>query len=440
MSFGYSRSNTFSQEYRSSVEGGSKTFQCPNCNRWEVTKHEDGTYICNHCQFIADIHETYEDVDMVGTQADSTTRSFRISQAEEGDNARFNKVVISEALQLILATQVVVVEKFLGVKIAAEVFNIINSYPRLLRPPVKESTFATIPLIVLGGLLSKGLPVTHFDIIHWITIGQIPYRYPLDYLPTSFVQRLSPAEQKVLAPKILNLHYFTVELSHEVKEKILPLPNVMLTLWRIASFLNVPQESFVSFCTALSKSKRIVTVPEINFAFGRVSVKQKTFKITTFIRTAYAAPLALAFYALCLIYRLDGTNWIHPKFKSIGFPPFLDLADFIIKSERKIPAFPIVSRDVPLLHSDLIKHFETADPLPTETVPIFVNDIEGLGEECEIPYEEIRLEDISNDKRLVLRYLSDAFGVSQLLIIQQFNKIAKKRFGYVPSRQPKNVL
>ena len=240
MSFGYSRTNTYSQEYRTSVGESEKAFQCPNCQRYKVTKREDGTYICNHCNFIADIHETYEDVDMVGTQADSTTRSFRISQASQVDEQRINKVVIAEALQLMLATEVVYVEKLLGISISAEVYNVLNAYPGLLRYPVSDTTFPKIPLIVLSGILSKGIPVTHFDMIHWITTGKIPYRYPLDYLPNSFVQRLSTAEQKVLNPKIINLQYFTVELSHYVKEKLLPLPNINLTLWRICLLYTSP--------------------------------------------------------------------------------------------------------------------------------------------------------------------------------------------------------
>lgn len=439
MSFGYSQRNTGSQEYRSSVSNKEKTFECNKCHAKAVHATGDGSFICAVCGAVAtDIHEVFDDVDAIGERP-SSMRSFRFTQETENDQKRENEAVFAEAIQLMLATQTVTLEKMLGIEITPSVYEYLLDFSRLIRLSNKKNVFPCLLLILHSSLLNMGFPVTHLDIIRWIDEEKIPFRNPLSYLPESFYIRLSEAEQKLLTPPIMNLHFLTIDFAKTFKEKIHPLPKVELVLWRIASILGLPENLFVGFVMSLVTKKPFNEVVEVSLMFNLETEKitTKNYKISAFLRIAYATPIAVAIYALCLIYRLDGTDWIHPKFASRGFPPLKEVFRHAMMNERSAVSFPLsaTSKDFPVIHADLITICdEESTELPSHIIPLFTESTKGLGNECEVSIGTSTLAEANNDVRTCISILSRAFGISQLLIMRQFSKILGRRFGFSSSK------
>jgi transcription elongation factor Elf1 len=436
MSYGYSKSNVGTQEYRSSISGGEKVFECKKCHSKAVRVTGDGTYICSVCGAVAsDIHQVFDDVDAIGKQS-SSVRSYRFTQSYESDEERENEAIFAEALQLMLATQTVTLGKILGIDLAPSVYEYLSEFSKLIRLSNKKNAFPCLLLIIQSALLNFGLPVTHLDIIHWIDEEKIPFRNPISYLPESFYIRLSKAEQKLLTPPILNLHYITVDFAKTFKEKIHPLPKIELVLWRIASVLGLPENLFVGFVMDLAKKKPFYEITEIVLIFGLdagTKLTTKNYKISAFLRIAYAMPIALSVYALCLIYRLDGTDWIHPMFRASGFPLLKGVFEHAMKNERPAVSFPLsaTSKDFPVIHADLINICdEDCADLPIHIIPLFTESTSGIGNECEVAIGTGTLAEVNNDVRTVISILSRAFGISQLLIMRQLNKILARRFGH----------
>ena len=439
MSFGYSQKNTGSQEYRSSVSNQEKVFECNKCHSKAVKAAGDGSFICTVCGAVAtDIHEVFDDVDAIGEHP-SSMRSFRITQETETDEKRENEAVFAEAIQLMLATQTVVLEKIFGVEIAPSVYEYISEFSRLIRLSNKKNVFPCLLLILQSSLLNIGFPVTHLDVIRWIDEEKIPFRNPLSYLPESFYIRLSEAEQKLLTPPIMNLHFLTIDFAKTFKEKIHPLPKVELVLWRIASILGLPENLFVGFIMSLVTKKPFNEVAEVSLIFNLETdaiITTKNYKISAFLRIAYATPIAVAIYAMCLIYRLDGTDWIHPKFASRGFPPLKEVFRHAMMNERASVSFPLseTSKDFPVIHADLITICdEESTDLPSHIIPLFTEATKGIGNDCEVAIGTSTLSEVNNDVRTCISILSRSFGISQLLIMRQLNKILGRRFGFSSS-------
>ena len=447
MSFGYSQSNTGSKEYSSSLSTGKKVYECNRCHAMAVKAAGDGTFICEVCGAEAtDIHEVFDEVDTLGNS--QIVRSFHISQKTDSDQKRNNPVIFAEALQLMLAVQTTTLEKALGVELSASVYEYLKNFTRYLRLSNKKDSFAILLLVLQSGLLNIGFPVTHLDMIKYVDSDVIPFRNPLSYLPDSFYNRLSEVEQKSLKPPILNLNYLTVDLPTHFKENIHPLPNVKLVLWRACSFLNLPVDLFIGFIMDLVKKKPFCLINELILMFHldeylekngiipdaqRKTLPSKNFKITSLMRIAFAAPIALCIYALCIIYRLDGSDWIHPKFKNLGFPTLKEIITYCMNHENiptSFPSFP-EAKDFPVLHTDLIQicNEESVD-LPIHIIPLITETTEGIGDECEVPFQVSTLGEINNDLRIIISILSRRFGIPQIIILKQFNKIAAKRFGY----------
>jgi hypothetical protein len=105
-------------------------------------------------------------------------------------------VVLSEALQLIVAFQTVSVEARLGLSISNSVFRYLAQFQSLLRPPFKHETFSLLPLLVLSGVVERGIPMTHVDLVGWIRDGLIPFTNPLEFLPQSFCGHSLPRYHK----------------------------------------------------------------------------------------------------------------------------------------------------------------------------------------------------------------------------------------------------
>ena len=447
MSFGYSQSNTGTKEYSTSLSTGNKVYECNRCHAMAVKAAGDGTFICEVCGAEAtDIHEVFDEVDTLGNS--QIVRSFHISQKVDSDEKRNNPVIFAEALQLMLAIQTTTLERKLNIELAPSVYEYLKNFTRYLRLSKKKESFVVLVLILQSGLLNIGFPVTHLDMINYIDNGLIPYRNPLSYLPDSFYNRLSVAEQKNLKPPLLNLQYLTVEFPHNFKENIHPLPNVKLLLWRICSHLNLPVDLFIGFIMDLVKLKPFCLIHELILIFHledylekngllsdvhRKQLLSKNFPIRAFLKIAYGAPIALCIYALCLIYRLDGSDWIHPQFKNMGFPPLKEIIKYAMEHETipvSFPAFP-ETRDFPVLHNDLIQICnEDSLDLPVHIIPLITETIEGIGDECEVPFNAISLAEITSDMRIIISILSRRFGISQILILKQFNKILLKKFGY----------
>jgi hypothetical protein len=61
------------------------------------------------------------------------------------------------------------------------------------------------------------------------------------------------------------------------------------------------------------------------------------------MKVGYSLPIALALFALSLIYRLDGTNRIHPSFAKLGFAEFPVVMQEVLMGAEIAPVFPVIS-------------------------------------------------------------------------------------------------
>lgn len=414
----------------SDIDQSGSALECSNCFSKAVYRQEDGSYVCAVCHAIQDIQETYDEVDNLAGQL-NMSYSIKITHKEDkSENARLNNVVLGEALQLILASQTVALEKFLEIPISDTVFYYLQKFSNLILPPINATTFPNMLLILLSAITHIGIPATHIDIIRWIRDGNIPYYKPLTILPTSFTNLLSQAEKDKLDPPIINLNLLLPNRDSKTKTdslKIHPLPNAKLMLWRIASQIGLPERQFVSFCISLALSKPLDSVPNLILMFS--TDRTKLYSITKFMRVGVAMPIALAIFGLSLIYRLDGTDWINPHFSKLGFPKFSEILKGPLIRSEVMPSFPQIKGQIPHLHNDLARLLENDDCAQFE-ISTIVNDVNiGFSDECSIISEANSLSEMNNDVKVLIAGLSRYFGVSQLLILQQFSHLIQKRFG-----------
>ena len=413
--------------------------ECSNCFSKAVYRQEDGSYVCSVCHAIQDIQETYDEIDNLAGQL-NMSYSIKITQKEDkSEQARLNNVVLGEALQLILACQTVSLEKFLGIPISDTVFYYLQKFNHLILPPIKSTTFPNMLLILLSSITHIGIPATHIDLIRWIRDGKLPYYKPLTILPTSFTNLLSQSEKSELDPPIINLNLIVPNRDSKTKSsslKIHPLPNAKLMLWRIASQLGIPERIFVSFVTSLSLTKPLDGVPNLIAMFS--DDRTKLYSISKFMRIGVAMPIALTIFGLSLIYRLDGTDWINPHFTKLGFPKFSEILKGPLIRSEVMPAFPQIQGQIPHLHADLARLMENEDCAFVE-VSTIVNDVNiGFSDECSLVSNVESLAELNNDVRVLIAGLSRYFGIAQLLVVQQFSHLVKKRFGLFHQKKNQN--
>lgn len=416
---------------------GEEELECSFCFSHAVKRQEDGSYICQVCHAVQDLRKTYDEPDNIQTGS-GFSYSIRISQRPTEDTLRLNYVVLSEAVQLILACQTVAAEEKVGMSISDSVYYFFMKFHHLVKPPVTDDTFSYLLLILLSGILKFGIPVTHIDIIRWIRDGIIPFANPESFLPESFVERLSPVELKCLRPNIVNMNRLIMKRGTVYPHRIHPLPNPKLVLWRIAAFLGLPEMSFVSFIVKLAathpfpKSKLIKRVFETDNT-------QNLYSIAKFMKYGYAVPMSLAIVGLHLIYRLDGTNWVHPTFVSLGYPRFDDILRGSLIQREITPSFPVMRGQLPGLHTDFIRILETGASVPIEITSLMNEVREGHGTEASLVYDVDDLASLNQDVRALISGLSREFGIRQHLILQQFASLTRKRFGNLEAAR-KNEL
>lgn len=429
MSYGYSKSiSGTGADYRASISSESTVHECQRCHSMAVRKREDGSFVCSVCNAIADIHEGYIDDDIL-EMSQGTQRSIRFSQVSEIDETRTSIVVLTEGIQMILACQTVAVEKILGVKIDAGVLKCITQFGKLIRAPITQSTFTSELMFILCAILEVGFPATPIDIIRWIRDGKLPYLNPTEYLPESFTQRLTTAEIKLLRPPLINLNFFFSDMDQSHRARIFPHPEAKLVVWRAASVLGVPEFPFTQFCIHIATEKAFDDITELKLSFSENVTGPERTRLTTMLRIYFGAPLALVCFALCLIYRLDGTDWIHSQFASLGFPPVTEILQRAVKADAVTPAFPSVDGDFPTLHQDLIRHLENSPPLEIEIHPIISAGGKAFGDLAEVPYNIGALSELGSDLRAIISGLARVFGISSGAIVKVFAKICSRRYG-----------
>ena len=410
------------------IDNLSKALECSKCFSRSVIRQDDGSYICTKCHAVQNIQDTYDEIDNLQGQ-ESMAYSYKITHKENKEEQnRVNDVVLSEGIQLILACQTVSLEKFMGFSISDSVFFYLTKFNKLIQPPFNSNTFSNLLLILLSGMTHLGIPATLVDLVKWIRDGVIPYYKPVEFLPQSFVSKLSKAEKKYLNPTLVNLNLLLPSNEKKmVNLKMHPLPNPGLFLWRVASRLGVPEQDFVSFCLSLTKTKPIDSIPNIIAMMN--DDRSKLYSISKFLRVGIAMPIALSIFAMSLIYRLDGTDWINPHFLKLGFPKFNEILKGILTKDEVIPSFPKIDGHIPHLHSDLIRLMENDDCARIEHSTI-VNDVNiGFTDECMLTIDVKTLAELNNDAKVLIASLSRCFGVTQHLIFQQYSNILKKRFG-----------
>lgn len=401
--------------------------ECHYCFNRSVYRQDDGSYICRLCHAVAEMRETVVEQDQDKDLPDSFQRTFHISQKPTDDEGRKNIVALTEAMQLILACETVAAEKLFGMPLSDAVFKYLVKFFTLIQPPLTKNSFSTLPLILLSGLLHIGLPVTHLDIIRWIRDGLIPFNNPNSYLPISFTQRLSTAELKILKPDVINLQILLTNNKRQPIHKLHPLPNIHLVFWRIAASLEIPERPFVSFCIALGNTKPLSCLNIMQKLFNQD--RAVLHPISSILRKGYALPIALSLYALSLIYRLDGTDWIHPAFAKAGFPSYRDIISGPFLKNEVAPAFPYFEGRLQPLYADLITLLNTEESIPIE-VNCIINDVhKGFGDETFALFEVNTLSDLNPDLLALMTYLSRCFGISPLIIMKQLSIISKVRFG-----------
>lgn len=414
----------------SALDQGHHVFECQNCFSRAVHRQDDGSYVCSVCHAIQDIQETFDEIDNLSGQT-KMAYSIKITHREDkSERERLNTVVISEGLQLILAYETVSLEKFLSLPISDSVFFYLQQFNFLIQPPITPETFPNLLLILLSGITHLGIPATHADLIRWTRDGIIPYYKPASFLPHSFLDRLSKKEISVLEPRIINLNKFVPNRDHRAKIdnlKLHPLPNAKLMIWRIAAHIGVPENSFVSFCLSLARSPPFNTVHNLQLML--TEDPNQLYSITKFSKIGVAMPIALSLFALSLIYRLDGTDWISPHFSKIDFPRFSEILKGPLTRSEVFPAFPKMDGEIPILHSDLVRLMSTSEAVTIELSTI-MNDVNGgFGDEFTLITNIQSLSEANNDLRFLIAGLSRFLGVSQPLILQQFSLLISKRFG-----------
>jgi hypothetical protein len=402
--------------------------ECTFCHLETVHRQEDGSYVCRVCHGVQEFRDTYHELDAAESQS-LAVRSYHIRQ-ESSDDRRLNFVVLAEAVQLILAVQTVAVEDRLGVPISDSVFRFLTQFRRYLKPPFKQETFSLLVLLVLSGVLDWGIPMTHLDLIRWIRDGVIPFTDPLGFLPGSFCERLSKSEQKCLdVANVTNLNQLiTAPTGHKLAYRIHPLPNPKLVLWRIASFLNLPERAFVAFALNLASARPFNKIARVS-SMANYSKTDELYTIRRLMKIGYAMPIALAIFALTIIYRLDGTDWIHPEFVKLGFPSFRDiLREILIKAEIG-PVFPLMTGHLPDLHEDIARLLDEHGGPIVQIHAVIADTRDGFGCEAILPYGIESLASLNPDLRAILVGISREFGIRELMVMQQLVLLTEKRLG-----------
>lgn len=405
---------------------GDEDLECSFCFSHAVRRQEDGSYICQVCHAVQDLRKTYDEPDNI--QSGALSYSIRISQRLTEDSLRMNYVVLSEAVQLILACQTVAAEAKVGLPISDSVHHFFMKFHQLVKPPITDDTFSYLLLILLSGIVKYGIPITHLDIVRWIRDGVVPFADPPSFLPESFVERLSPVETKCLSPNVINLNLLITQRGTLYRHKIHPLPNPRLVLWRVAAFLGLPEKSFVSFISKLAATEPFSSVSKISKVFEADNT-DKLYTIREFMQFGYAVPIGIAMVGLHLIYRLDGTEWIHPEFLRLGYPRFEDILKGSLIQKELTPSFPVMGGQLPALHTDFMRILETGESVPLEVTSL-INDVrEGRGTETSLVYDVQTIASLNQDVRALLAGLSREFGIKQHLIFQQFAVLMNRRMG-----------
>ncbi|KAH0789253.1 hypothetical protein GPJ56_006804 [Histomonas meleagridis] len=397
--------------------------ECQFCFSKSVSRQEDGTYICMNCHAIQDIQDTFDEYDNLAGN-EKTSMSFRISQSSQIED-RSNYVVLYESMQLILACQTVSAEKILHVSLSDTVFHYLQQFYYLIKPPIKEISFKFTLLILLSAINHIGLPVTCLDLIRWIRDGLLPYNYPLEFLPSSFTDRLSPAESKLLHAPIINTNNLIIDEGYPISVSMHPLPNCRLTLWRIASILGVPARSFVEFCISLAQDPNLIT-SSLKKTLDPNRILYTSTKLNSY---GFSIPISLSIFAMTIIYRLDGTDWIHPTFQKLGFPMFKDVLKRLSETIDVHPAFPNLNVRLPHMNNDISTLLSDNEPLNIE-VKCIINDVSrGFGKEVKLPTNEKLMANVNNDVRALICALGRAFGITEQAIMRQYWHLLKRRFG-----------
>lgn len=425
MSFGYSQSIREQKSYSSQREQ-SKNVQCPRCRTYTAESTSDGIYVCTRCHYqLTDHQDLFIDIEQM-SQGGLLNREIRLSQSRV--KAEVSLLKIAESLQLIMAFQTIYAGKILGIDLSASMYYFLDKFTVVITPPVDKDTFIRMEVLLLSSILKTGIPATHLDIVKWIMKGEVPYYDPVSYLPHSFSEMLNEKELKILQPPIFSLSNFFL-VSKNLSLRVYPLPCVYLVFWRCAGILGLPEREFTQFCATLLKDHRIKDYKEIQTILSE-GTEEKLFKHSKLLRVGFATPIAIALYALVFIYRLDGTDWIHSYFHGLGFPSLKTVFYNILKLDSLDPQFPAINGDFSTIHYNIITHLRTAPELLSHFHYI-INDVrEGFSKNCEIIYNVDSISDLNNDMRVILRCYSNILGIPQLLIVQQFSKISRKRFGY----------
>jgi hypothetical protein len=402
--------------------------ECQFCFSDAVEPQDDGSYICRVCHAVQEFWMTFEEIDNVPEGQPLFARSFRISHRVSEDD-RLSPILLAEAMQLILAMQTVAAESRLGIPISDSVFMFLDKFRCLFRFPLRQESFSFLVLILLSGITRLGVPMTHLDVIRWIRDGIIPFYNPLEFLPQSFVRRLSPSESASLHPKVPNVRtLFQTSTGRYFRHRIHPLPNPKLVLWRIASFLRLPEPSFVSFALSLVSKPPLNSADDVPLLL-RDDSTHELYSVGQFMKCGWGLPLAVALFAMTLIYRLDGTDWTHPAFIKLGFPSFYEILNGPLVQGETVSAFPLLNGTPPRLHQDLICALGDAEPIPFKVYTLISAVREGYGTSAALPYDLDSLAPLNTDLRALLVGLSREFGIRELIIMQEFVTLTEKRFG-----------
>jgi hypothetical protein len=412
--------------------------ECQFCFCQALCAEDDGSYMCRVCHAVHKFRETFVELESVPAGEPLVVRSFHISQSVL-EEERPSPIMLAEAMQLILALQTVAAESRLGIPISDSVFSFLVKFRSLIALPLKQESFSLLVLILLSGITRLGIPMTHIDLVRWIRDGLIPFCNPLEFLPVSFVQRLSRSESAFLKPNPMNVNaLIQTSTGRHFSYKIHPLPNPKLVLWRIAAFLGLPERSFVSFALSVISKPPLNSGRDVPLLLGD-RPRDELYSISQFMKYGWALPIAVAMFAMTLIYRLDGTDWIHPTFVKLGFPTFQEILNGPLIRAETVAAFPNLNGPLPSLHQDFLRALEDAEPTPVEVHTIINHVRDGYGTSVLLPYDLDSLAPLKTDLRALLAGLTPEFGIREILIMQEFIILTEKRLGNFAIEKQKRI-
>lgn len=397
--------------------------ECQFCFSHSVKRQEDGSYVCTNCHSVQTIQDTYDDIDNYSGQVNAI-HSYHISQSQKSEEFEPKNVVLAESIRLVLAFQTAAVENLLHVNLSNVVFYYLQKFEHLLRPPITKNTWRYSLLILLASVNHLGFPITPLDLVNWVRDGLVPYYLPMKFLPQSFTERLEKEYGKILKPPFLDVDFLIQDKYLIDSTSMLPLPNPKLTFWKIANLIGVPAEPFVSFCLFLAKEMNGISMEKA------MNPERILYSMEWFLNYGYGIPLGISIFALTLIYRLDGTDWIHPSFLKLDFPPFTEVIENISKHSSIHPSFPKIKSKLPNLLFDMKNLLKKeSEPLKIESKCI-INDVSlGFGTDVRIPVYQKVIGNFNNDIQALIFGFARIFGISEQSIMKQYSILLNHNYG-----------